>query len=257
MSALVHVPKIAAAIAMHIERLILEGVLRPGEKLAPERELAEKFSVSRPSIREALALVASRGLLVSGRGGTFVTEFLGSLADPLAKLFRDNNQDHRITLDYYEFRRPLEVEAAGLAAQRATEHEREEIRACIERMTAAHELKNPTDEANADADLHILIYEASHNLVVLQVMRAFADMLRQGILFSREQFYLRPGVRKHLFDQHVEMAMAVLAGDPGAARDASENHISFHHQTFVEIREEQKRVEAALRRIGRGELLSS
>ena len=250
-------PKLADAIAAHIERLILEGVLRPGEKLASERELAEKFGVSRPSLREALATVARRGLLVTGRGGTFVSDFLRPLADPLANLFRDKNEDHRITLDYYEFRRPLEAEAAALTARRATDLERREIRACIDRMTKAHALERPTDEANADADLHILIYEASHNVVLLQVMRAFADMLRQGILFSREQFYLRPGVRDRLFEQHVAIADAVCAGDADAARAASDEHIEFHHRTFLEIRDEQKRVEAALRRIGRGELLSS
>jgi GntR family transcriptional repressor for pyruvate dehydrogenase complex len=256
MNGLAHAPKVAEAIAAHIERLILEGVLRPGEKLASERELSEKFEVSRPSLREALATVARRGLLVSGRSGTFVAEFLRPLSDPLANLFRDNNEDQRITLDYYEFRRPLEVEAAALAAHRATDRERDEVRACIKRMTEAHALESPTAEANADADLHILIYEASHNVVLLQVMRAFADMLRQGILFSREQFYLRPGVRTRLFDQHVEIANAVLAGDADAAHAASDEHIKYHYRTFVEIREEQKRVEAALRRIGRGELLS-
>lgn len=256
MNGVAHAPKVAAAIAAHIERLILEGVLRPGEKLASERELAEKFEVSRPSLREALAMVARRGLLDSGRSGTFVAEFLRPLADPLANLFRDNNEDQQITLDYYEFRRPLEAEAAALAARRATDHERGEVRACIERMTKAHSLESPTDEANADADLHILIYEASHNVVLLQVMRAFADMLRQGILFSREQFYLRPGVRTRLFDQHIAIADAVVAGDSDAARAASDEHIVYHYRTFQEIRDEQKRVEAAVRRIGRGELLS-
>jgi GntR family transcriptional repressor for pyruvate dehydrogenase complex len=61
--------KLADAIAERLERLILEGSLRPGERLLPERELAQRFDVSRPSLREALEKLEKRGLLTSGRGG--------------------------------------------------------------------------------------------------------------------------------------------------------------------------------------------
>ena len=72
-------PRLADAIAAHIERLILEGALRPGERLASERELSERLEVSRPSLREAFDRLEERGLLQTTRGGTHVTRFLAPL----------------------------------------------------------------------------------------------------------------------------------------------------------------------------------
>jgi GntR family transcriptional repressor for pyruvate dehydrogenase complex len=253
MNSAVQTPKLADAITHHLERLILEGVLRPGEKLAPERELAAKLDVSRPSLRDALDQLAQRGLIVSTRGGTVVAEILKPLADPLAMLFRDNE---RVTADYFEFRQAVEAKATGLAAQRATDIERDAIRACIDKMTKAQELENPTEEAEADVELHVLIYEAAHNVVLLHIMRAFSSMLRQGIFYSRDQLYRRPGVREQLLQQHKAIADAVIAGDAARAEKVAADHIRFTFETIEEIRRDEMRLEAALRRVGRGELLS-
>ena len=146
--------------ADHIEKLILEGVLRPGEKLAPERELAEKLELSRPSLREALEILEGRGLLVSSRSGSFVTQFLSPLLRPLATLLQDKPH---VTADYFEFRRIQETHAARFAALRATEVDRQAIRQCIDRIRRAHKLEDPTLEGEADVDLHRLIYEASQD----------------------------------------------------------------------------------------------
>ncbi len=248
--------KVADAIAAHLERLILEGALRPGERLASERELAERLDVSRPSLRDALDILARKGLLVRTRGGTAVTDFMTPIADPLMALLRDNNDRNRLTLEYYEFRHPVESRATALAAARATPPERDAIRACMDRMIKAHELEDPTEEADIDADLHVLIYEAAHNVVMLHVMRSFSTMQRQGIFFVRQQFYGRPGVREALLAQHLAIAEAVVSSNVAAAEQAAAKHIQFHLDAFEEIRQEEKRLEAALLRVGRDELLS-
>ena len=79
----------ADTIAAHLERLILEGALRPGEKLASERDLASKLDVSRPSLRDAIDKLAERGLLTATRGGTYVAQFLSPVMKPLANLYRE------------------------------------------------------------------------------------------------------------------------------------------------------------------------
>lgn len=249
----IEMPKVADTVADHIERLILEGVLRPGEKLASERELAEKLDVSRPTLRDALAKLADRGLLRTTRGGTSVAPFLTPLVAPLASLLADKA---RVTDDYFEFRRCLEGEASRLAALRATDVDREAIRQCIARMKAAHELDDPTEEATADVELHLLVYEASHNVVLLHVMRALAELLRENIFYSRQQLYVRPGVREKLLQQHLAIAEAVLSGDPMKARDAGAAHISYTFETVSEIRRDKERVESSLQRINRSDLLA-
>ena len=95
-------PRIADAIAGRLEGMILEGVLRPGERLLGERELAERLGVSRPSLREALDMLAGRGLLVTGKSGTRIAQFLSPLMKPLAGMMQDKP---RVTADYFEFRR--------------------------------------------------------------------------------------------------------------------------------------------------------
>ena len=78
-------PKVSDAIVSQIEQLILDGVLKPGERLPPERELAHQLNVSRPSLREAITTLKSRGLLQSRRGGgNFVVDVVAPvLTDPL------------------------------------------------------------------------------------------------------------------------------------------------------------------------------
>ncbi|MCC7250583.1 GntR family transcriptional regulator [Hyphomicrobium sp.] len=185
--------KIADAIATRIEKLILEGALRPGEKLASERELAQRLDVSRPSLREAIDKLVDRGLLNATRSGTSVAEFLTPLMMPLANLYREHEN---AAVDYFEFRQWVEAQAARAAAERATEVDKAAILACLADMRKAHKSKNPTREAQADVNLHILVYEASHNFIVLHVMRALSELLRNHVFYNREHLYLRPGVRE-------------------------------------------------------------
>ncbi|OZB16146.1 MAG: transcriptional regulator PdhR, partial [Marinobacter sp. 34-60-7] len=103
-----HIPhkRLADTIVEQLETMILEGTLHPGQKLPPERVLAEQFGVSRPSLREAIHRLASRGLLNSRQGGgTFVTATLGtSFSDPLIPLLEKRPEAHR---DLLEYRRTL------------------------------------------------------------------------------------------------------------------------------------------------------
>lgn len=245
--------KLADAIAGHLEKLILEGALRPGEKLAAERELAEKLEVSRPSLREALEKLHARGLIETSKSGTYVAQFMASMTEPLAAMMQSNEQ---ALIDYLEYRQLVEGEAARLAALRATDIEREAIRDCLRRMRAAHEIDDPTAEGEADVDLHLLIYEAAHNLVLLHVMRAFSEMLRGGVFYNRHQLYCRPGVRDLLLEQHLAIGEAVLAGDPERAAEAAANHVKATAATLDDIRQEQARVARALRRMGRSEFVA-
>jgi GntR family transcriptional repressor for pyruvate dehydrogenase complex len=249
----IHPPKVAEAIAGHIEKMILEGVLRPGEKLLPERDLAGRLSVSRPSLREAVETLVERGLLESGRSGTFVAQFLSPLIRPLASLMQDKPD---AAAGYFEFRGIQEIAAARLAAERATDVDREAISQCIADMTEAHGLDDPALEGHADVDLHMLIYEAAHNVVLMHVMRAMSELLRNNIFFSRSQLYLRAGVRDELLRQHTELASAVIAGDARRAEAAAAEHIRFTFDTVMEIRQDNSRLETSLSRMNRGDFVA-
>lgn len=248
--------KLADTIADHLEQLILEGSLKPGERLLAERELALRFDVSRPSLREALDKLEKRGLLTSGRGGaTYVAPLLGEgFTEPLYAALASRPET---TFDYLEFRRFIEGSAAYFAALRGTDVDRDLIRQGFEKMEAAHQKDDSSDEADADADFHLAVYEASHNLVMLHIMRSLSDMLRKDVFYNRAKLYQRQGVRELLLEQHRAVYQTVMAGDPDAARAAAEAHIDFTRDALMEIAKADARLEVSLRRIARTDLVAA
>ncbi len=245
--------RLADAISGRIEKMILEGVIRPGEKLIAERELAEKLGVSRPSLRDALEKLEEKGLLKTTRLGTHVAQFLAPFDAPLSALF---GEDPRVSADYFEYRTIMESNSARLAALRLTDVDRKAIQNCLNRIHLAHAKDDPDDEAEADADLHLTIYEASHNVVLLHIMRVISGMVRKGVFYNRERLYRRPGVRDMLLAQHVEIADAVLAADPARAERAAAGHIKFVFDTIEDIRRDELRLAESQRRIERQDLLA-
>ncbi len=118
--------RLADGITERLEAMILEGSLKPGQRLPPERELAERFGFSRPSLREAIQKLAARGLLASRQGGgTFVNETLNNgYTDPLLEMLSRHNEFH---LDLLEFRDAME----GISAYYAARAPRLPIKPCL------------------------------------------------------------------------------------------------------------------------------
>lgn len=185
--------------------------------------------------------------------GDVCCTFLSPLFRPLATLLQDKP---RVTADYFEFRRIQEAHAAQFAAMRATEVDRQAMQQCVERMKKAHRLEDPSQEGDADVDLHLLIYEASHNVVLLHVMRALADILRKKIFCGRAQLYLRERVRDQLLDQHLALAEAVVADRSKDAEAAAAEHIRFTFETVEELRRDSARLETSLSRVNRSDFLA-
>lgn len=241
----------AEAVAQHIEALILEGSLRPDERLLPERELAERLDVSRSTLRDGLKLLEERGLLTSGNGrGSRVARLgTGTISDPLSAILARHAEGAD---DYLEFRAIAEAAAAGLAATRATDIERERLAACLVRMDLAHEADDPTAEADADAEMHLLIYEASHNLTLLQIMQALAGVLRNDVAQNRNRLFSIPAIRELLREQHRAIAGAIIARDATLAETAARDHIAYLRRAMREIREASDRLDLSLRRLHGG-----
>jgi GntR family transcriptional repressor for pyruvate dehydrogenase complex len=242
----------ADATARRIEDLILEGSLRPGEALLPEREMALRMNVSRPTLRQGIKLLEDKGLLVGEPGGTrTVAPLATSITDPLIGLMSSRED---VVGDYLEFRGTLERMAAALAAERANDVDRAALRACMDRMAAAHRLSDPQQESEADVELHFLIYDASHNVVLLQVMRALSGLLRKGVFHNREKLFARPEVREVLLLQHTAIFDAVMARDAEAAGRAAADHMIYTRRVLKEIAEADARLEVSLRRIDGGSI---
>ena len=225
--------KLSHSVVRQIEELILRGILRPGERLPSERDLADKLGVSRPSLREAIGDLAAAGWLVSRAGsGVFVAEVLGSAFSPaLVRLFASHEE---AVFDYIAFRRDMEGLAAERAARLGSETDLRVIETIFRKMEAAHQKRDPSDEAQLDAAFHMAIIEASNNVIMLHMLRSMFDLLREGVFYNRQVMFRNRMTREQLLDQHRAMNEAVQARDPVAARAAVEAHLTYVEQAFVD-----------------------
>jgi GntR family transcriptional repressor for pyruvate dehydrogenase complex len=189
--------------------------------------------VSRPSLREAIGDLAAAGLLVSRAGsGVFVAEVLGSAFSPaLVRLFASHEE---AVFDYIAFRRDMEGLAAERAARLGSETDLRVIETIFRKMEAAHQKRDPSDEAQLDAAFHMAIIEASHNVIMLHMLRSMFDLLREGVFYNRQVMFRNRMTREQLLDQHRAMNEAVQARDPVAARAAVEAHLTYVEQAFVD-----------------------
>lgn len=218
--------KLSAAVVRQIEKLILRGILRPGERLPSERELSDKLGVSRPSLREAVAELQNRGLLEArANAGIFVTEVIGSaFSEALVGLFANHDE---AVFDYLSFRRDMEGLAAERAARHGTATDLKVIAELMAKMEAAHGKRNPTEESRLDADFHLAIIEASHNVIMLHMMRSMYQLLREGVFYNRQIMFKQRATREQLLEQHQAINTALQARDAAAARAAVEAHLNF------------------------------
>ncbi|HKL70145.1 FadR/GntR family transcriptional regulator [Salibaculum sp.] len=225
--------KLSDSVVRQIERLILRGILRPGERLPSEREMSERLGVSRPSLREALAELQAAGLLTSrASSGVYVAEVFGNaFSDALVRLFSSHEE---AVFDYISFRRDMEGLAAERAAVHGTETDLKVIGTIFGKMEAAHSKRNPQEEAGLDADFHLSIIEASHNVIMLHMMRSMYQLLREGVFYNRQIMFKRRMTRDSLLDQHRDINEALQARDPVRARAAVEAHLSFVEQALAD-----------------------
>jgi len=223
--------KLSTAVVRQVEQLILRGILKPEKQLPPERDLAERLGVSRPSLRDAIAQLQEAGLLISKPGaGVFVADVLGSAFSPaLMALFARHDE---AAMDYLSFRRDMEGLAAERAARLGSDTDLAVISAIFAKMEAAHD--NPEVEATLDAQFHMSIIEASHNVVMLHMMRSMYDLLRSGVFYNRQMMFKQQTKRTVLLDQHRDIHDALLARDAMAARAAVDAHLSYVERALLD-----------------------
>jgi len=210
-----------------LETALLDGTWPAGTRLPAERALAERFAVSRNTIREAIQRLAARDLLQSRRGaGVYVTDRLRtSVASPWGELVSDHPA---LREDILEFRRVLEGATAYFAAMRATKEEIRTITALMRTLEQARRADDKTAEAQADAKLHEAIAKASHNAMFLHLHAGVLGVLREHITANgtglREQ---EESASEMLLQQHRMLCEAICARRPEEARTAMQTHIDF------------------------------
>ena len=202
-----------------LHSLIRQGVLKHGDRLPPERDLAEQFKVSRSSVREAIRSLELQGLVVSKRGsGTFInTDNLESVM-ALVAASMDTGED--ALRDIFEMRRLLEPPIAALAARRATLEEVRQMQEILEEQQ--RQVGQGDTGVAADTAFHFALAAATHNSALLKVVSAVEDILQM----SRDRSMQEPGRPQRSLKSHHQVLQRVQAGDSQGAQEAMEHHLT-------------------------------
>ena len=209
-------------VALRIQNMIAAESLRPGDRLPSERDLAGRLNVSRSVIREATRVLSVRGLVnVRSGSGTYIQELKISDASAPIGLFLKLKQSPNGIDSLCEVRCTLEVEIAGLAAERATEQDIAAMRASIDSMVA--HVENAEQFTSDDLSFHMALAAATHNDLYSVLLQPIADLLLEFRVIAYgydEQSTVENGLIYHR-----KLLSLIEARDAAGAREAMRKHL--------------------------------
>jgi len=209
------------SIVQQIQKLISRGTLKPGQRLPPERELAEELGVSRTSIREALRALETMGYLesrVGVGGGTYVKEItFSNIISPFSETLLQNDD---FIVELLEVRLVLEIEVARLAAMRRSDEDIRHLNDAIEQMRT--EIGRGETGLAGDNQFHRVLADAANNNVLEEFVRLCGDLLE----VEREE-HLRTRSEEPIsaLTQHERILEAVKDRDSEEAQRLMQAHI--------------------------------
>ncbi|MCH8501307.1 MAG: pyruvate dehydrogenase complex transcriptional repressor PdhR [Aliidiomarina sp.] len=238
--------KLSDIIVAQIESMIVSGTWSPGEKLPSERELANQFQVSRPSLREAIQKLEVKGLVNRRQGGgTYVAGALDQqVSEPLFELLARHPESQ---FDLLEFRHALEGVSAFYAAMRGTDSDLQHIAQSFAQISQVAE-QTIDQQAEALMQFYTSIAEASHNVVLLHLVRGMRDLLKENMRRNLQVLSERSDVRQQLQVHRQGIVDAIIAREPEQARDACHQHLAYIERTLLHLNREHTRLQRALRR---------
>ncbi|MEP7240458.1 MAG: FadR/GntR family transcriptional regulator [Devosia sp.] len=224
-------PTATASVAEALAQLVI-GEMSPGASLPSESDLAARFEVSRLTVREAIKMLAGRGLLDVGRGRRAIVREPTAVgfSDFLSAMIRN---DPKALFDLIEFRMSLEVQSASLAARRASRAGITALEMAVEGMReASAEGKAGLDVAESerrfhasDLGFHEAIALSSGNRLISFLFEAMAAPLEQSFMLSRRGHDMRGLTVDDTIDEHVQIFTAIRDGNTKAAGTAMREHL--------------------------------
>lgn len=228
----IHRTRISDEVVNQVKSLILEGKLKPGDRLPPERELIKQLGVSRPTLREALNSMEAMGFLEATQGNRTIVKSLasGKIFEPLDNLLKE---DINAVFELIEVRKAIETWNAYFAAKRATSEDIARLEEIIETMK-----EHGHSQEKQDADFHLAITLATHNKVQVHIMYTLRDILKEWI----GKYYNKLS-ETDLFDQHVGIVEAIKQKNSDLARAKILQHLEYVESRVREGMESEKRLD--------------
>jgi GntR family transcriptional repressor for pyruvate dehydrogenase complex len=218
--------KIYQSIIEQFMIMLKDDKIKVGEKLPSERHLAERFKVSRPSVREALRAMEMIGLIEIRPGdGVIVTDInIAPFINAISPLFMKRKN---FELELLELRRMFEVRAVELVSRNITVKKAALLLVPIEKMKKALENGNPEVGAEGDIEFHETIFAITDNYVLQKAAECVVTILEMSVKFTRSLMLEEEENSRKLLQQHIKIFDAIKQGKPQAARKAIEEHLDF------------------------------
>ncbi|WP_017345964.1 MULTISPECIES: FadR/GntR family transcriptional regulator [Pantoea] len=213
---------------------IRSGKYSPGEKLPTEKEFISKYNVSRSVVREAIASLKSDGLLQSRQGiGVFVIDPLPS--EPFKISTKDVKDLENIAL-MQELRKAVEIESAGLAAERRSTQQMKKITAAYKKLEKAYS-ENESDIGLEDFDFHLAIAEATGNKYFSEFLVYLRNQITLGlsIKYKGARRFSNNAYRANSIAEHLALLQAIEKQDCTEARDLMRAHLSNASQYYSDL----------------------
>ena len=199
--------------------LVKRSELIPGDKLPPERKLAEKLSISRGSLREAFRVLESKGLIKSkAGGGRYIREIRKNGHNSTENIILSLEKSS--ILELLEAREMFEVKIAKIAAQRATPEDIKLIEMVLNKMNQKEELKDEK-KTESDTEFHLAIASTSHNFVFVNIIKLHLDLLKE----TRGKTWQIPGRREKQYQEHQAILQAIKEHNSKEAGEAMLTHL--------------------------------
>ena len=221
--------KVYEQVIDQIQNNIMEGVFKKGDKLPSERELSEKMGVSRTSIREALRVLETMGVIESRQGeGNFICSNIEkSLVQPLSMMFKLNNGSYS---DIYELRNVLEIECVRLSAIRATDMDCRELLSIVEEMEKETLGENRYEIlVELDKKFHNALSNMSKNCLIQSLFMTISNLFEKFIEDARYKIILFDSeqANKKLLAQHKKICESIIKKNPNMAVEAMKDHMEY------------------------------
>lgn len=218
--------KIYQSIIEQFVNMLKDETITIGQKLPSERDLAERFKVSRPSVREALRAMEMIGLIEIRPGdGVFVSDInIAPFMNAISPLIMKHKN---FELELLELRHMFEVRAVELASHNISAKKVKLLQKPVDKMQQAFETKDSKLGAEADIEFHATIFSITDNYMLQKAAECVVTILELSVKFARPIILQDADNAKKLLEQHKSIFKAIGKGDAQAARKAMEEHLNF------------------------------
>ncbi len=225
-------PKGYEKVVSYLSDQLRDGLLKTGDRLLPERELALRLNISRPLVREALRSLAMIGVLDVHQGrGTFVrSPDFSTLENIFTFMFVQGGEEID---DIMELRQGIELQAIRLACLRASDDDFEKIGAALENIHAT--IHDPIAGGRADFHFHTCLVEASHSAALIKVYRIVSRSLQNNHVRRRRRVAVSGHLLAYIIDHHERLFRSVQSRDV----DASEKLLREHFRIGEKLNSEE------------------